>query len=90
MKFICHEGPSKAECPCNKKNANRAPAATAAQNVLMRKLGLATSQHVETEDFASYISLFQDGLSEEQARIIDELFVDKGVALVDGVMLDAV
>jgi hypothetical protein len=56
----------------------------------MRKLGLATSQHVETEDFASYISLFQDGLLEEQARIIDELFVDKGVALVDGVMLDAV
>jgi hypothetical protein len=82
--------PPRRSARVTKKNANRAPAAAAAQNVLMRKLGLATSQHVETEDFASYISLFQDGLLEEQARIIDELFVDKGVALVDGVMLDAV
>jgi hypothetical protein len=42
----------------------------------MRKLELVTSKHVEMEDFSSYISLFQDGLFEEHARIIDELFID--------------
>jgi hypothetical protein len=32
---------------------------------------------VESDDFNMYINLFRDGLSEEQARIIDDLFMDK-------------
>jgi hypothetical protein len=37
------------------------PAVAVAQNVIMRKLGLASSEHIETEDFSAYINLFCDG-----------------------------
>jgi hypothetical protein len=53
------------------------PAVAAAQNIIMRKLGLASSEHIETEDFSAYVNLFHDGFYEDQARMIDELFMDK-------------
>jgi hypothetical protein len=60
-----------------KKAGRRVPTVAAAQNVLMKRLGLVAEQHVESDDFNTYINLFRDGLSEEQARIIDDLFMDK-------------
>jgi hypothetical protein len=52
----------------------RAPAVVAAENVLMRKLGIATSVHVETADYDRYQELFNNDFSEEQARHIGDLF----------------
>jgi hypothetical protein len=40
------------------------PTVTATQNLLMRKLGVATDTHIESADFERYIDLFLDGLSE--------------------------
>jgi hypothetical protein len=57
----------------------RAPAVVAAQNALMRKLGLATTMHIKTSDFDCYLELFNNGLLEEQARQVDELFMDSSV-----------
>jgi hypothetical protein len=59
-----------------KKAVNRPPAVIVAQNLLMRKLGLATSSSVEHQDFDRYIATFAEGLSEEQARLIEEVFLD--------------
>jgi hypothetical protein len=53
------------------KARNRPPAVAAAQNVLMQKLGLASSAHIETADYDRYLELFDQGLSEEQARRIN-------------------
>jgi hypothetical protein len=50
------------------------PAVAAAQNVLMRKLGLVTGEHVESEDFDRYLNMFKGGLTEEQVNLIRELF----------------
>jgi hypothetical protein len=55
-----------------KKAGRRMPAVAAAQNVIMWKLGLASNEHIETEDFSAYINLFRDGLSEDQAHMIEE------------------
>jgi hypothetical protein len=49
----------------------------AAQNALMKKLGLITGEHVESDEFNQYIKLFHDGLSEDQEKMIDELFMNK-------------
>jgi hypothetical protein len=43
----------------------------------MKRLGLVAGQHVKSDDFNTYINLFWDGMSEEQAHIIDDLFMDK-------------
>jgi hypothetical protein len=59
---------------------NRPPAVAAAQNVLMQKLGLASSAHIETADYDRYLELFDQGLSEEQARRINELFMAGSIA----------
>jgi hypothetical protein len=42
------------------------PPVIASQNVLLRKLGIAQGQHLESNDFEVYLSLFKEGLSEEQ------------------------
>jgi hypothetical protein len=57
---------------------------------LMRKLGLAATKHVKSKDFSSYITLFHDRLTEVQAKIIDELFMDKTSALAGGDLEEAV
>jgi hypothetical protein len=49
----------------------------AAQNLLMRKLGLATNMHVDMADFACYIDLFLNRQTEDQVRLIRELFNDR-------------
>jgi hypothetical protein len=72
-----------------KKAGRRMPAVAAAQNVIMWKLGLASNEHIETEDFSAYINLFRDGLSEDQARMIDELFMDKPPSPLDDVTEEA-
>jgi hypothetical protein len=49
----------------------------AGQNLLMHKLGLLQAQNeIESVDFDRYIKLFAKGLSEAQAQIIKELFMD--------------
>jgi hypothetical protein len=40
----------------------------------MRKLGLVTGEHVESEDFDRYLKTFKDGMTEEQVNLIRELF----------------
>jgi hypothetical protein len=57
-----------------KKASSRVPVVAAAQNILMRKLGLATGTHVESEDFNRYLKAFKDGLTEEHVKLIRELF----------------
>jgi hypothetical protein len=47
------------------------------QNLLMRKLGLATGVHIESDDFNSHISAFKEGLTEEHVDLIRELFKDR-------------
>jgi hypothetical protein len=60
-----------------KKTGRRVPAVAAAQNVLMKRLGMVAGEHVESEEFSRYNNLFCDGLSEDQAPMIDELVMDK-------------
>jgi hypothetical protein len=57
------------------KARGRAPAVAATQNVLVRKLGLASTTHIETSYFDRYLELFNHGLSEDQAHQIDEMFM---------------
>jgi hypothetical protein len=42
--------------------------------MLMHKLGLASDMHVESVDFARYLDLFMNGLSEKQVEMIMQLF----------------
>jgi hypothetical protein len=58
-----------------KKAHNRALAVATTQNMLMWKLGLASPSHIETDDYERYLQLFDQGLSEDQARCIDDLFL---------------
>jgi hypothetical protein len=58
-----------------KKAQNRAPVMAATQNVLMRKLDLASSTHIETDDFNRYLQLFNQGLSEDQDWHKEDLFM---------------
>jgi hypothetical protein len=57
-----------------KKSCNHTTAIVAAQNVLIRKLGLVLGSQMDTMTFEKYLKLFQEGLSEEQAQMIAELF----------------
>lgn len=59
-----------------KKARSRTPALVAAQNVLLKKLNITHDAPPEAADIETYIDIFQRGLSEEQARLIGELFVD--------------
>jgi hypothetical protein len=39
----------------------------------MQKLGLATIERVETENYDRYLATFNDGLSKDQARLIQDM-----------------
>jgi hypothetical protein len=78
-RYPAHAPPSMA-MPCHsirlaKKAMGRSPVIVAAQNLLMRKLGLFSSGVEEVQGFKRYVNMFVDGLTEEQAHIIDELFM---------------
>jgi hypothetical protein len=60
-----------------KKTSRRILVVVAAQNALMKKLGLTTGVHMESKDFNRYIELFRYGLSEGQVWMIDDLFMNK-------------
>jgi hypothetical protein len=47
-----------------KKSGCRMPAVAVAQNLLLKKLGLAQGSQVEATEFERYLNLFKDGLSE--------------------------
>ena len=59
-----------------KKARQRTPAVVAAQNVLLKKLGFAAEEPPTADDVDRYVQTFRDGLTEEQVKTIDELFVD--------------
>jgi hypothetical protein len=59
-----------------KKAINRPPAVVVAQNLLMHKLGLSAGKEASTEDFDRYIKMFANDLSEEQAKMIGDLFMN--------------
>jgi hypothetical protein len=53
---------------------SRTPAVAAAQNVLMKKLGISSEPQLDAADFERYISIFENGLTDEQIMLIRELF----------------
>jgi hypothetical protein len=59
-----------------KQAVHQTPVIAVAQNLLMRKLGLLPKKEMGPEDFDKYTQLFLDGLTEEQTKIINELFMD--------------
>jgi hypothetical protein len=59
-----------------KKAINGTPAVAVTQNLLMRKLDLLPREEMRSEDFDKYTQLFLEGLTEEQSKIIGELFMD--------------
>lgn len=65
------------------KSRRRTPALLAAQNVLLKKLGLTAEAPPEADDIVAYIHTFQNGHTEDQARLIDELFIDYVPAAVE-------
>jgi hypothetical protein len=58
-----------------KKAMGRPPAVVAAQNLIMQKLGLSNPDMEEVQGFEKYVKILADGLTEEKAHIIDELFM---------------
>jgi hypothetical protein len=60
-----------------KKIVHRTTALTTAQNVLMRKLGIFGESQLEASNFERYLKLFNEGLTEEQVKLIKELFMDR-------------
>jgi hypothetical protein len=46
----------------------------AAQNVLMKKLGISSEPQLDAADFERYISIFENGFTDEQIMLIRELF----------------
>jgi hypothetical protein len=58
------------------------------QNVLLRKLGLYNTEHVESSDFGRYMDLFQEGLMEDQVNLIRELFLPTAAPAGDGAALE--
>jgi hypothetical protein len=68
-----------------KKVVHQTSAVMPTQNLLMCKLGL-LPREMRTEDFDKYTQLFFDGLTEEQVKIIDELFMDYVVEVLVGEM----
>ncbi|OEL29004.1 hypothetical protein BAE44_0009977 [Dichanthelium oligosanthes] len=61
-----------------KKAMRRLPSVTTAQNLLIRKMGLAADDELEPSDFDRYAQIYKDGLTEEQTRLIRELFSHLG------------
>jgi hypothetical protein len=61
-----------------KKALPHTPALVAAQNVLLKKLGLLVDQEITPDNLNWYIQMFKTGLSEEQAHLIIDLFVLQG------------
>jgi hypothetical protein len=59
-----------------KKALHRTSPVAGAQNLLMCKLDLLSREEMGLEDFDRYTKLFIDGLTEEQTKIIVELFMD--------------
>jgi hypothetical protein len=60
-----------------KKECNHTLVIVAAQNVLIHKLGQASGQQMDMAAFEKYITLFQEGLSEEQAKMVVELITSR-------------
>jgi hypothetical protein len=58
-----------------KKVDHRTLAVAAAQNLLMRKLKLLSSFEVAADDLDRYAKLFEEGLSEDQVQMIQDLFM---------------
>jgi hypothetical protein len=65
-----------------------APVVITTQNVLLRKLGLYNTEHVESSDFGRYMDLFQEGLMEDQVNLIRELFLPTAAPAGDGATLE--
>jgi hypothetical protein len=57
-----------------KKACGHTSAIAAAQNIIMKKLGISTMQQLDAADFECCIKLFKVGLIEEQTRMIHDLF----------------
>jgi hypothetical protein len=49
----------------------------AAQNILMKKLGLTSGPGITMDDFENYIHVFKEDISAEQAELISELFMQQ-------------
>jgi hypothetical protein len=60
-----------------KKAMGRLPAVVAAQNLLMCKLDLSTTNEEDTQGLQHYIQMLVEGMTVEQAQEIDELFVSR-------------
>jgi hypothetical protein len=58
-----------------KKASSRTPAVAAAQNVLMKKLGIMAGLSLEMEDFEEYLHIFKEGLTGAQIKMIGDLFM---------------
>jgi hypothetical protein len=43
----------------------------------MRKLGVFRESQLEASDFERYLEIFNEGLKEEQVKLIKELFMDR-------------
>ncbi|OEL22976.1 hypothetical protein BAE44_0016005, partial [Dichanthelium oligosanthes] len=69
------QAPPRRSSRLARKAVRRTPALVAAQNLLMRKLRLSGEAQLETANFDRYIQLFQNGLSEDQTKLIGDLFV---------------
>lgn len=59
-----------------KKVHSRTPAMLAAQHVLMKKLGITGDQPPNSDNVEAYVQAFHRGLTEDQARLIAELFIE--------------
>jgi hypothetical protein len=65
-------------CHCNriaKKAGQWTPAMGAAQNLLLKKIGLSQGSQVAMIDFESYLNMLKDGLTEAWVGMIRDLFV---------------
>lgn len=71
-----------------KKSLGRTPAVQAAQNVLLKKLGITDGAPPVAQDLEAYVQMFQQGLSEEHTRLIADLFADRVPLPSDSVVAD--
>jgi hypothetical protein len=55
----------------------------AAQNVLMKKLGISKEPQLETVDFERYITIFEKVLIDEQIKLIRDLFMESDASLAE-------
>jgi hypothetical protein len=60
-----------------KKARRRTLAVAAAQNALMRNLGLTADSQSDTDTFDKYVKLFNEGLTKSQVQFIKELFMQQ-------------